>query len=239
MRLINFAKKDKFLSFMVLIAVTILLSLGMWQIYRLKQKNEFVQSVMLSLKNDPEQLNEQTELELYKKIYFRGKIDSENILWLYRRHKMAKNIDGAYLVAPIKFYDKTILALLGWFRSEDHKKIEEMVKTYDEVNFTALVLEGERASFIIPSNDYKNKLIFTLDIEDIAKNLGIKLQNNFLASLETELEIQKLGLKISEDMMLKIRNDHFEYAATWFCLAIGLIYIYFIYMNRKYKNDDN
>lgn len=242
-----------------LIIFTILIMLGIWQIFRLEEKNNYIDKILNSAKHDPLTLNSSADFQEYKNILIKGEIDSSNILWLYRRHPMAKYKDGAYLVAPIITENGIrIIGVIGWFESRNFDKIKEEISQKKSIIASGLLIPGEKETIFIPKNDYAKKIIFTMNLESIMNYYELEKQNYFLAvteimnisdlnndgagynsdskiknDIKTNFDVE--SLPITPKMMVKVRNDHAEYAVTWFCLAFFWLMMFYFYLKRSKK----
>jgi cytochrome oxidase assembly protein ShyY1 len=214
----------------------ILISLGSWQLLRLESKNNYVSEVLKSVSNKPHRVESLSDLKEYRNIIIDGKIDSSKLLWLYRRHPMAKYKDGAYLVANIMGNnDVKITAVLGWFESKSFKKIENEISEKNKIELKGLLIPSESESFLIPKNDFEKKLIFTMSLGTISKYFNAVENKFFVAATELSSKFDTEFLPITPKMMIKIRNDHTEYAVTWFSLAVFWGLIFYLYIRKKLK----
>lgn len=237
---INFIKFHPYMNIITFVMFIVLIFLGTWQIFRLQEKNYYIESVTKNLSHPAKQINHLENLHDYTKVEIVGKFMTEKSLWLYRRHPQAKYLDGAYLIIPFKtLSDEIILVTIGWI--EESKK-ESFLKEFDTYNkilkIEALTVKAEKNSILIPQNDYNNKIIFTMDTNDICKNLDIKCSEKFLTILNMNIDVDNY-LKITPNMMIKITNHHLEYAVTWFMLATILCLIYIYYVRKVILRDLN
>ena len=246
---INFIFKKEKKSFILFIStLAILIFLGTWQVSRLYEKKEYINKVFKSINSKaivPEKLYKP---EIYDKVMIKAEPDVAEAMWLYRRHPLAKNIEGAYLMLPLKINlesedelsnhkNSTInyLAILGWFKENSKKQILEEISKIKEIEFEGIFLPSEKSSRLLPGNDYKNSIIFTMDVPEISHILSKNFGDSFIAALNINTRINTNIMPITAQMMISIRNDHLEYAITWYGIALGLCYIYFLYLKRKIK----
>ena len=82
--------KNKFLfSVFVFFIITVLLSLGFWQLYRLNWKLDLINQIESSLKNDPVELIS-AEKKNYLRIKTSGEINFEKQIYLYNLNETGK-----------------------------------------------------------------------------------------------------------------------------------------------------
>ncbi|NRB10694.1 MAG: hypothetical protein HRU35_03660 [Rickettsiaceae bacterium] len=207
--------------------------LGNWQLDRLGQKETLITKIEQSLINSPIQLQKDTEI--YSKVRITGKFLNDNI-FLYGRRSATKEKDGYYLLTTfVSDQGQKFLVSRGWLgQSTKDNFIALPNKEKEEV--IAIMLPGEIKRFFIPSNDIKQNIWFTLDLS-MAKEL-YKLDNNSYYLMQITAKNLPQEIKPHTGMYLsKIRNDHLEYAITWYSLAIAVLLMYIIYnykLNLKY-----
>lgn len=235
----NIFEKEK-LSLVAFGAVFfILLLLGLWQAIRHNEKTDYINNIVENMKLDAMELDANQDSVLFSKVKLKGEIDFLNYFWLYRRHPLAKNIDGAYLVVPIMTSQKKFLTILGWFSNDNKDNILNEIASNPKISLEGILLGSEKISNLVPSNDFTKRILFTLNIEQISSELGINLGNYFIAAIDVANGFDTNIIPITPGMMVNIKNDHLGYSATWFGLAIALCYIYYIYLKRNYSKEDD
>ncbi|MFY9589774.1 SURF1 family cytochrome oxidase biogenesis protein [Rickettsia endosymbiont of Halotydeus destructor] len=111
-----------------------------------------------------------------------------------------------------------------------------------EHEIIGVTMPSEKIRSYIPDNDIKNNVWLTLDLKAATKILDLELQNFYIIQEGKDISNLDILLPLSINHLANIRNDHLEYALTWFGLAISLIVIYIIYSRaratepRKYKS---
>lgn len=231
--------KNYFFTSIIISGFLLLIYLGYWQLMRLEQKESYIANIFKSLSLPPKDLgkvvDKAKDIKEYSHILAKGEIVPDKIMWLYRKHPQAKYKEGAYLVLIFKANKKyNFITVVGWVEKMNFNKIENYLKSGNKLNLTGLLLKGEKESFLLPNNDYKNRLLFTLDIQNIAKFLNVKVENFYFASLSNNL-IDLPIIKLTPNMLIKVYNKHLEYAIMWFSLAAILAGIYFWNFQKFYK----
>jgi len=222
-----------------ILAFSLLLSLGFWQITRLHEKEIFLNMIKHNLVSPPIDIKMLSDDKIYSKIKVTGHFLSTSNLHLYGRRSMSIEKDGYYLISPFQTSDaKVILVARGWFAGKYKKNIDNLVSSNDsEHEITGIILPSEQPKMFVLSNDIKNNVWFTLDLKQASDILGLRLENFYLM-MEGNNDINSNILKnLSMGNLLYIKNDHLEYAITWFALAISLAVIFIIYHLPKKTND--
>lgn len=216
---------------LTILAFVILLSLGFWQIARLQEKELFLSSMKHNLNNPPINIKALSGNKLYAKIRANGYFLVGKNLHLYGRRSMSTEKDGYYLVTPFQTDDnKIILVVLGWFAERHKKNIDNIIDNSMEI--TGVILPGEKTKLFVLDNDVKNNVWFTLDLTQASDVLGLKLEDFYLV-MEGNNNRSDILKSLSIENLLNVRNDHLEYAITWFALAISLAVIFVIYNLSK------
>ncbi len=214
------------------LAVVILLSLGFWQLSRLKEKELFISQMQYNLNNPPIDLKTLSGNELYAKIKVTGRFLSDKNIHLYGRKSRSTEKDGYYLITPFQTDDKRIILVeRGWFPQKYKKDIDDIVDNSTEIS--GVILPGEKNRLFVPGNDISNNVWFTLDLQQASKTLDLNLENLYLLMLSSDANPSQMLKMPSPEHLLHVRNDHLEYAITWFSLAISLVVIFVLYHIRK------
>ncbi|MDX2050207.1 MAG: SURF1 family cytochrome oxidase biogenesis protein [Rickettsiaceae bacterium] len=98
----NFYSKIFIEKLVIFVFFLLLIGLGFWQVLRSIEKEKYISNIILSLNEPPTADFDVENLKIYDFVKISGYIHSSDILWLYRRHPLAKNQDGAYLIVKLK-----------------------------------------------------------------------------------------------------------------------------------------
>jgi len=101
----------------------------------------------------------------------------------------------------------------------------------DDIKITAIILRGEKKGFMVPENDLKNNVWFALDLKQ-AKEIGAITNDSFYLMQIQPTDLPKGVMPLTTTNLSKVRNDHMEYAVTWYSLAFALVVMY-IYRKSK------
>jgi len=217
--------------------VIILISLGIWQIGRLKEKTLFLNTIKSNMSAPPLELEainiDMTHsLEKYRRVKISGHFLPNKDLHLYGRQSMSTEKDGYYLITPFQTNNnKIIMIARGWFSSR-YKKIINNRDDYS-TEITGIILPTEKPRTFILDNDINNNVWFTLNLQQASEILGLKLEDFYIFMEHANAMSNNMLVPLSIDRLMQVRNDHLEYAITWFSLAVSLIVIFIIYHRRK------
>ena len=216
-----------------IISVTIMILLGSWQLKRLNVKDNFIQSLEKNIKNPAKEIMQIKSSEiLFNKIKLSGQFISNKNIFLYGRRTSSPEKDGYYILSAFLANNgKTYLVSRGWMPQSvkndfiDHQTSPTLIE--------AIALPGEKKAFMVPDNDYNKNIWFTIDLKMAHDALGVTESNYYLMQINSD-SLPKGVKPLHTNNLSKIRNDHFEYAITWFSLAFSLFIMFIIYC-RKYN----
>lgn len=216
--------KNKLLfSVFVYFIILTLLSLGLWQIYRLNWKLELIEQIENSLKNDPVELSN-VEKKNYLRIKTRGVIDFDKQIYLYNLNENGK--PGFEVINPIKIGEENYLINRGWIPFE--KKDLSEINLVNQNQIVGTIMLQTKPSLFKPENDIEKNYWFTLNREDISKFTGRNF-SEYVIYLNGNYKIPKPRV-----ITAKISNNHKKYAITWFSMAISILLIYLYFRKKNY-----
>ncbi|MDX1923731.1 MAG: SURF1 family cytochrome oxidase biogenesis protein [Rickettsiaceae bacterium] len=216
----------------------ILIMMGFWQINRHFEKEESIRQTISAINGGAKNFEQNQEpLAPYQKLQINCQIKKQDIMWLYRRHPMAKYQDGSYLAAKFKSGEKEGVIILGWVLEKDRKKFISSDSAEEiSASVTTITIPSEKESYFIPKNNYEKNILFTMNMDEVGKHMLGKPSKYFFAALDNKDFGSLKILPISASMMLKIKNDHLGYASFWFCLAICFATVIFM-LTRQTKEE--
>ena len=225
----------------VMLGLTLLLNLGLWQLERAEEKRLIEADIAARKTQQPMSLNElETRTDqAYYHVTVSGYFDNDRTLFLDNR--IIKGQAGYEVLQPLVVDHRTILVNRGWIPWPiNRNELPEIPKDSDLRTITGIVyIPGE--AFILEEDklDPKTawpKLIQSLDMQ--------KLETLYA---DTGLTIAPWVLREDPDneefytrqwtYVSMPPERHVSYAVTWFGLAIALLTIYLVVVFRtKEKN---
>ncbi|WP_440928756.1 SURF1 family protein [Candidatus Pelagibacter sp.] len=200
-----------------------MLSLGLWQLYRLSWKLDLINQIENSLKIDPVEL-QNVEKKNYLRIKTSGQIDFEKQIYLYNLNETGK--PGFEVINPIKVGNEDYLINRGWISFDKKNKPE--INVVDQKNIIGTLMLQSKSSSFKPKNEVDKNYWFTLDREDILKFTG-KNFSKYIIYLNGNYENPRPRV-----ITAKISNNHKKYAITWFSMAISILLIYLYFRKKNY-----
>lgn len=216
-----------------IVSIIILVNLGLWQLRRLELKNNLIQELTSRTKQigHLEQASQNISQEKYKLIEVTGEIQDKPAILIYAGNYKFKGKAGYFLLQPLEIDNKTYILNRGWVPSHLVKAGKLQQFNQNIISTKAIILDGERKSWAIADNDLKNNIWYYANLQEIAEFWQIDNPNFMLATIYEENQTLPYGRKID----INLRNDHLQYAVTWFSFAI-ILFVIFILYHKKYNN---
>lgn len=223
-------------------ALMTLLFLGTWQVERLGWKQALIDKLQVRSAQTPGAiptgpLNEEDHEFLPIKV--KGVYDNAHEFLLVNRSLNGEA--GINVVTPLKLDDgTTVLVNRGWVPFEMRDKDLRMDGRLEgEQTVTGLLRfvkpRSTIESWVVPDNEPKNNAWFNIDPQAMAKQAGLESFPDYyiLSSDRSERGNMPRGRQWTVD----VRNDHLQYAITWYSLALGLLVIYIVYHRKNAAED--
>ncbi len=230
----------KLIPLYVLSLIT-LIALGIWQLNRHYEKSQMIQEIETNLLNAPTIIDFNNKLDaamVYKKMAIKGDFSNDKPIFLYGRKTATSQKDGYYMLHgfKVKNSDDKLLVARAWVPLAVKEQIESGALTLelsDIKEITGVILPAEKKPFFVPENDIDKNIWFTLSPEDASAN-GINIHDVYLRELDAT-NIPNNSMALDSKYISKIKNDHFEYALTWFMLAfaISILFLYQYLMEHQ------
>lgn len=214
----------------ILISITILNSLGNWQLHRLSQKKSFIQKIHRNIVSPPLVVhNINHNIQHYDKIEIEGKFLKDKHIFLYGKRSAALEKDGYYLISPFKTKNNQILLVSrGWMPQSTKNNFYQYNQSTDQIKIIGITLPSETQKLFVPKNDTTKSVWFNLDLNMAKENIGIDITSFYLMQVNSS-DLPKGAKPLSDTYLNKIQNNHMEYAITWYSLSIVLAILFIIY----------
>ena len=223
-------------TFFTVPAVVLLISLGTWQLSRLAEKTELIEQFEQRSNASAIsifQVSKPVEGFEFQRVVAKGKYLNQSEIYLTGR--TYEGNAGFHVVTPFSTSDGVILINRGWV-SEAYR--EPSTRPFSLIEGETLVegilrLPG-RKGYFVPENEPEAGFWFTLKPAEIARHLKQKdmIKNYYIDVIRTG---DIITLPIAAEVNIDVPNSHFNYALTWFGLALALIGVYlaFHYQNGR------
>ena len=197
-------------------AFTLLFSLGVWQVQRLQWKNSLIASIELA-QSSPAlgTLSQEINGLDYRKVLLTGTFLHDKSMHLVGHPQ--DSVPGFFIITPFKLEDDGRIILVN--RGYSPKDLETKPEGLQTV---AGIIRPARIKRAFSPDNYPEKNVwFYEDMDAMSKAAGTQLTP---VVVEATGEAKKDVYPTPSDGKISLRNDHLNYAITWFSLAfIGLV----------------
>ncbi|OQV15891.1 Calcium-activated potassium channel subunit alpha-1 [Hypsibius exemplaris] len=219
-------------NYILLVVPLATFCLGTWQLYRLQWKLGLIEERTtrmrvspLSMEDLPDDLDKIREME-YRLVKLTGVYDHNREIYIAPRSPVTSahgsggglvsntSTHGAHVITPFKVSDSdtTILVDRGWVPKRlTNPQTRLQAQLPGEVTVTGVLRNSETRNAFSPDNVLDSKIFQVRDIEAMA---------NFLKTapvyLDATSENDIPGGPIGGQTIVHLRNEHFNYALTWF-----------------------
>lgn len=205
-----------------LIGVSILISLGVWQIRRLEEKTTFIARLDAAYSTPQSRSLRREDTENSAMVF--GRVEGVFLTdkALLSGLKVRDGKPGHDLIIPMRTQDGDVVVNLGWTDlSLEDKALKNL--TDRSVWIIGLARAPSWNSFT-PENRPEQNIWYRLDIPAIAK--AKELQKPWPLVLYAERASQPLAGSLPDNSRFYPNNNHLQYALFWFSMAFVLIVIY-------------
>ncbi len=215
-------------------AVAALVALGVWQLERLSWKEELIGRLQARSTEAPVPLegagDDPSALE-FRRVTVTGTFLHDKELFLLDRSREGR--PGLHVLTPLRRPDGgVVLVDRGWIpfeRRDPATRREGQVSGV--VTVEGIVRLAKGPGLFTPDNEPDKNLWFYVDPVAMAQAIGVdRLPPYYVLSADRNVPG---GWPRGGQWRIDLRNDHLQYAITWFALAAALIVIYIAYHRRR------
>jgi len=238
----RFRKPELIPTLVMLVVVTLMFSLGGWQLYRLQWKNTLIAHIEEAQSQAPSNLFSTPTSRLpqieWQNVMASGLLMHDKELYATPRYLQEKL--GYAVLTPLAVNTSTgvkyILVNRGWVAPEKKDPLTRL-----EGNPTApVIVEGTLRNplpqgLFRPDNSPDKNLWFWYDVAAMAKKTHLPLLPVLIdaTNVKTQHGDVLKGGPTPFPLEIKIRNDHLGYAITWFLIGISALVIFGVYYSEK------
>ena len=223
------------------LAVLVLIGLGSWQVQRLYWKEALITERQTRSQGPAQSLPggfEDTAALEFQRVRVNGAFLHDDELYVASRTLNGKV--GLHVVTPFALEDgRVLLVNRGWVpvdRSEPTSRLEGRIEGTLELELILRQGGWRGMDLTRPPNDPANNLWLWFDLPAMVEQAALE---NAITAVYGETLPDSLGGEAPGGLPVPIgarfdpRNDHLEYAITWFALAVALLVIYVLYSTKR------
>lgn len=214
-------------------SIIFLVLCGNWQLRRLEEKEHFIATIEKNIINPAIALDSLNDSpSKYSKVTLSGQFLENKNIYLYGRRTASPEKDGYYLISAFESDDgQTYMVSRGWLPQSVKNRLDTS-DARERETIEGIVLPGEKKNLVIPDNDQKNNIWFTLDLDMAKSSFGSTNTDFYLMQINSS-SLPEGVVPLGTAHLSKVRNDHLEYAITWYSLAACLFVIFIIYSRKN------
>jgi surfeit locus 1 family protein len=235
----SFNRKLTFSAFIMFVIIGSI-SLGIWQMQRLKFKDNLVAQYEKYKAAEPALLNLKDfdqKRDLFKKVKIQGVFLNESEIYLGAKY-LSSNRDkselGYHIITPFKTKRGDVLFVnRGWVpqdKKDPATRPESITKKRTEI--TAMIRESQgKAPWFMPQNQPEKNIWFWIDIPAMTKFLNDAHIKKVQPVLLQEIRSQRaLPVNVSEE--IEFYNQHLTYIWMWFGISLAIFICWIFYIKK-------
>jgi len=235
------------LAIVTLVIVGTLLALGFWQLQRRTDKHALIAALTERLAGAPGALPAASTWSALtpakdelRRVAFTATLKPAPDAMVYSsgsgvRTDVPGPVTWAFLPAQLPS-GETIVINAGFVqntmqdRAQQDRAVARLI-TGAPVAMTGYLRFPEAAGALTPNDDVKKRLWFTRDQRDMAKALGWGEVAPFYIDLEAP--VPDSGIPKPGPLQIRLKDDHLQYAITWFGLAAAVIIAFGVWIKGQ------
>lgn len=227
-------------------ALVVIVGLGNWQVERLYWKEDLIRKVEEQISQTPVALPDRDAWETldiadaeYRRFAARGRFDHGHEFHVFTSLSNPKGRfkgPGYWVITPFVLAEGGTVMVNRGFVPDTYKAPENrpLGQVEGERKIVGLLRKPETQEMFVPDNDLAKNVWYYRDLSAMAVEAGRNDVAPFLLD-ETANNVTG-GLPQAGETRLAFKNDHLQYAVTWYGIALCLLGVYFAYhisYNRK------
>ncbi|MBM85068.1 MAG: surfeit locus 1 family protein [Rhodospirillaceae bacterium] len=215
-------------------ALIVLVALGTLQVDRLQWKSALIENFETMVSQPlvpPPQSVSDWKTWRFRRVSMTGVYQHQKEILL--TGKTFEGTAGFHVITPFLVRDgRIILVNRGWVPdklSERERRPETLIQGLVKVE--GILRQDKRRGYFVPDNEPNNEVWLYVDTDEMSRHREIVPVASYYVDA-----IRRPGpyaLPIGATTEVTVRNEHLQYAITWYLLAATLAVIYFIYHYRR------
>ncbi|MBL6597631.1 MAG: SURF1 family protein [Alphaproteobacteria bacterium] len=219
-------------------ALMVLVGLGAWQVERLNWKNSLVETfdsrIAMAPVGAPTTIENMDEWR-YRRVELVGVFQHGKEILITGRP--FEGSAGFHVLTPFLLGDDRIIIVNRGWVPEKLRAREKRPETLVEglVTVLGIIREDRRRGAFVPDNEPHNEVWLYVDTDQMASHRDIVPVAPYY--VDAIRDPGPYTLPIGASAEIAVRNEHLQYAVTWFLLAGTLLVIYVIYHFRRPEDE--
>jgi surfeit locus 1 family protein len=223
------------------VGVAILCGLGVWQVERKAWKEDLIATLNARLAKPPDNLPPRTEwkdLEAegheWRRVTFPAEfIPGEETLVYTAGSPFRPDVKGPgyWVFAPARLAGGSVVVIDRGFIPPERKDSASHAPPVGLIDIVGVMRWPEENGMFTPAADVKGNVWYARDLKTMA--VVKQWPNEAPFYIEQEAPLPPGGLPKPGRMVVNLRDNHLQYAITWFGLALGLAAVYGVWLVRR------
>jgi cytochrome oxidase assembly protein ShyY1 len=237
-----------------LLMVSAFIGLGVWQLQRRADKHVLIAALTERLAAEPAPLPLPSQWEAltpdhdeFRRVRFSATYQPASDVMVYSSGSAVRDDisgPGAWAFIPTRLSTGEIVVIDAGFvantmqdRSQQDRAVARLVGN-EPITLTGYIRFPESAGVLTPSANIEKRLWFNRDHLSMARALGWVKNGQVVAPFYVDLEapVPLSGIPKPGPLHVHLKDDHLQYAITWFALA-GAVIIAFAVWWRARRQD--
>lgn len=221
-------RAKRWVIFIAIPGILIMLALGSWQVQRLMWKNETnafrlarTQSEAIALPGEIENVGAM----LFRPVWLEGRFQHDKEMFLAARSYRSN--PGYHVITPFERRDGTMVLInRGWIslaRRDPATRAEGQIE--GEVRIDGLLTTGNEPGWMTPDNVPDENFWYWIDLPSLAAKAGITPRDYLV---DAGPAANPGGFPVGGQTNTELRNAHVQYVVIWYAFAIILGVITFL-----------
>ncbi len=214
------------------LGIVVLLGLGFWQLERRVWKEELIARIeartnapAVAIPSEGDWKNVSAERDEYRRVTARGAFRHDREVQVYtvvseQKGRLAG--PGYWVMTPLELNSGAAVVVNRGFVPLDRRlpDTRSAGQVAGQTSVTGLLRMPEQATLFSPENDPARNAWYRRDPGEIAR--ALKLERVAPFTIDADATPNPGGLPEGGRTRINFRNDHLQYAVTWFGLALAL-----------------
>lgn len=225
-----------------LAALAILLSLGVWQLERKAWKEDLLRQIEARAHGEPGEVAAERDWpgwraaeDEFRRVHLEGDFQADRLIALNGLAELRPRqaTQGFYLFVPLKRADGSLVMINRGFVPAPLRDatLAALRAAPARASVTGLVRAPETRGWFMPENIPAGEHWWVRNLDDMARARGLERLAPFYVDADSTPNPD--GWPRGGQTQLALRNDHLQYALTWFGLAAALVVVFAVFARSR------
>ena len=231
--------------------VAFFVGLGLWQLQRRVEKHALVAALTERLAAEPTPLPPASEWgaltaqhDEFRRVRFKATLGTGPDAMVYSAGSAVREDiagPGTWAFVPARLASgETVVVNAGFVQNTMQDRAQQdravtRLATGEAIDLVGYIRFPERAGWLTPAADIAKRLWFTRDHLAMAQALGWSDGGKTVAPFYVDLEqpVPPGGIPKPGPLQVHLKDDHLQYAITWFTLAVAVVIAFVVWWRGK------